>query len=252
MNIVKRKLQQGQPTLGGWIMISHPATGELLAQCGFDWVAIDMEHTSVSFETIESIIRSMERYHVISLVRIAGHDPLAISRCLDIGAQGLIVPMVKSGDEARQIVREAKFPPAGRRSACLSRAAGCGVENFRRYYTTFNDEIIIVAMIEHIDAVNNIEEIVTVEGIDALFFGPFDLSGSMGIIGQFDHPDFISAIDKVKQAARKAKMPIGIHVIAPSPDEIRKRAEEGFQFIGCSIDTQIILSTGKTLAASLA
>lgn len=249
MNAVKRKLQAGEPTLGGWVMICHRASAELLAMCGFDWVAIDMEHTSISYETMEHLVNTIDQRGALPMVRIAGHDPVIIKRVLDMGAGGIIVPMVTTAAEARQIVAAAKFPPTGCRSVCFSPASGYG-EKFDTYFNTVNDEVVVVAMIEHIDAVNNIDEIVNVEGIDALFFGPYDLSGSMGIVGQFEHPDFVAALEKVSVAAKKATMPIGIHVVVPELEQIRSRIDQGYQFIGCSIDTQMILAMGKQLASA--
>jgi len=250
MNIVKEKLQAGRVTLGSWVMISDAGSAELLALSGFDWVTIDMEHTSISYETAEDMIRAIERHNVVPLVRVAADDPVIIKRCLDVGAGGIIVPMIKTADQARRIVSEAKYPPEGVRGASFSRATMYG-EDFARYYGGWNDDVIVVAMIEHIDAVNNIDQIVETVGLDALFFGPYDLSSSMGIVGQLDHPDFVAAIDKVKQAAAKVRLPVGIHVVFPNVEDIRARAEQGFQLIACSLDSQMILHLAKQLASAL-
>ncbi len=249
-NIVKEKLKAGQVTLGGWMMLGHPGIGQIFASCGFDWVAVDMEHTAFSDETLENIIRAIEVKGAVALARMQGNDPVAIKRALDAGARGIIVPMVNSAAEARQMVSYAKFPPEGIRGASFSRATNYG-ENFSDYYRNHNSDVVLVAMIEHIDGVNRIEEIVRVEGLDALFFGPYDLSSSMGIVGQFDHPEFKQAVEKVRLAAGRVKLPIGIHVVAPDPDQIRKRADEGFQFIGCGVDTQILYHLGKQMAGAL-
>jgi len=251
MNKVKEKLSTGQATLGGWIMTSSPAAAEVMAVCGFDWVAIDMEHTSVNYETIEHAMRAIQLHDCVPMVRVAAHDPTIIKRCLDVGAVGVVVPMVNTAEQARSVVTAARFPPHGSRGASFARAAIFG-ENFQQYYRTANDEVIVVAMVEDIESVKNIEQIVAVAGVDALFFGPYDLSKSMGIVGQFKHPDFVALVEKVKSAAARVKMPVGIHVIPPDPNEVRDRVNQGFQFIACSVDTQMILTLGKPLASALA
>jgi 2-dehydro-3-deoxyglucarate aldolase len=249
-NIVKEKLSAGKVTLGAWVMVGHPASGEIQAACGFDWVAVDTEHTSIGFETLENIIRAIERGGAAPFVRMPGHDPITIKRTLDIGARGIIVPMVNSAQQARDIVAAAKFPPVGERGASFCRPSGYG-DNFKGYYDAHNEDICVVAMVEHVDAVANIDEIVRVEGVDALFMGPYDLSSSMGIVGEFDNPRFEEALMKVREAAKKAGMPVGLHVVPPDIEQIRQRAAEGFQFIACSIDTQMILSLGKQMARAL-
>jgi 2-dehydro-3-deoxyglucarate aldolase len=158
--------------------------------------------------------------------------------------------MVNSAQQARDVVAAAKFPPMGVRGAAFCRPSGYG-EQFKAYYDGHNEDVVVVAMIEHVDAVANIEEIVKVEGIDALFMGPYDLSSSMGIVGEFENPRFKEALEKVRLAAKKAGMPVGLHVVPPDVEQIRRRAKEGFQFIACSIDTQMILDLGKRMARAL-
>ncbi len=249
-NKVKAKLRAGEVSLGAWVMIGHPASGELQAACGFDWVAVDTEHTSIGFESLEGIVRAIELKGAVPFVRLPGHDPITIKRTLDIGARGIIVPMVNSAEQARQIVAAAKFPPEGERGASFCRPAGYG-DTFKPYYDRHNEDVVIVAMVEHIRAVENIEQIVRVEGIDALFMGPYDLSSSMGIVGEFENPRFEESLVRVRAAAKAANMPVGIHVVPPDVEQVRQRAREGFQFIACSIDTQMILSLGRRLAESL-
>ena len=249
-NIVKDKLRSGKVTLGGWVMIGHPVSGELLASCGFDWVVVDTEHTSIGFETLESIFRAIELKGALPIVRLPGHDPITIKRCLDIGARGILVPMVNTAQQASDVVAAAKFPPLGVRGASLCRPSGYG-ESFPSYYQNHNDDVLVIAMIEHVDAVANINEILTVEGLDALFMGPYDLSSSMGIVGQFDHPRLKEALEKVRLSAKAANMPVGLHVVPPDLEMVRQRAAEGFQFIACSIDTQMILAWGKQFARAL-
>lgn len=222
-------------------MTGSPSSAEILAMSGFDWVAIDIEHTSIDHENIENCIRGIKLYGSEPFVRISSHDAEIIKICLDMGATGLIVPMVNTAEQSRKVVEAIKFPPKGKRGASFSRATDFG-NNFNDYYEKFNNEVVIVAMIEDIEGVNNINEIIRVDGIDALFIGPYDLSQSMGIVGKFENSIFIEAIQAIKHASIKFKMPIGIHVVVPDTKQIQKKINEGFQFIGCSIDTQIILN----------
>jgi len=245
-NIVKQKLLNGQVTLGGWVMLGHPGVAQILSACGFDWVAVDMEHAAIDIENLENLFRAVELHGALPFVRLPGHDPIVLKRCLDAGARGLIFPMVNSADQARELVAHAKYPPVGCRGASLVRAARYGL-TFADYYKNHNDDVVLVMMIEHIDAVDRIEEIVAVDGIDALFFGPYDLTSSMNIVGQLDHPKFLAAVEKVKSAARKAGVPLGMHVVPPDLSLLKQRISEGYQFIGASIDTQILLHFGKQL-----
>lgn len=249
-NIVKDKLRAGEVTLGTWLMVGHPASGELLASCGFDWVAVDIEHTSIGLDVLENIVRGIGSKGAAPFVRLPDHSPTFIKWCLDMGAKGIIAPMVNSAEQAKAVVAAAKFPPVGIRGAAFCRAADYG-ESFKEYYYGQNEEVVVVTMVEHVDSVANIEEIVRVPGVDALFMGPYDLSSSMGIVGEFEHPRFVEALKKVRDAAKNAGMPVGLHVVAPDIEQVRQRASEGFQFIACSIDTQMILSLGKQLAGAL-
>ena len=221
-------------------MIGHPTVAELMAGEGFDWIAVDMEHTTIDYQTFQNIALAVKGSNCDLLARLQGCDPVQAKRVLDAGANGIIVPMVNSREEAEQAVAMAKFPPDGFRGASFSRASDFG-RNFENYYPTHNENVIVVVMLEHITAVQNAERILSVPGIDAAFIGPYDLSASMGLPGKLDHPDVQAAQQTILDACKKQGVAAGIHVVAVDPDEVRRRIEQGFRFVACSLDTAFII-----------
>jgi 2-dehydro-3-deoxyglucarate aldolase len=237
-------LQAGEPVLGGWIMIGHPTVAEILAGEGFDWLAVDMEHTSTSVRTFHELALAVKGTDVDLLVRLPGHDPQITKLVLDAGADGVIVPSVNTPEQARQAVAMAKFPPEGTRGASLCRATDFG-RDFGDYYRRHNEIVLVVCMLEHIEAVDNVETILATPGIDATFIGPYDLSASMGLPGEMDHPDVVRAEQTMLAACRRRGVPAGIHVVPVDGGQVRRRMEEGFRFIACSIDTEFLLHAAR-------
>lgn len=230
-------------------MTGSSVTAEIFTMVGFDWTAVDMEHTSISREALPLLLGILEKGGVVPFVRLAANDPVLIQSALDAGAVGLIAPQINSADEAKAFVHSAKFSPEGSRGVSFCRAAQYGA-NFGNYVKNFNRKIILVAMIENKTAVSGIEEIASVAEIDALFVGPYDLSASLGIPGKFDHPSYLTALKKVEAAARKAKIPLGMHVVPPDVRQLKKTVKDGYRFIGCSIDTQFLLSGARQMLAT--
>ena len=250
VNSVKQNIKQGKPTFGCWIMTGNLAVAEILAQSGFDWLTIDMEHTSIDYGDLTVLLAGIQRHGVVPLVRIEENNPTVIKRVLDAGAMGIIVPMVLSGEEAEAAVKAAQYPPKGFRGVSLGRATDYGL-NFDDYFGSINEEVIVLAQIEHYRGVENIEAILGVEGLDGVFIGPYDLSGSMNIIGQFDHPRMKEARQRVIETTQKAGKALGIHVVQPSIEETKTRLAEGFNFIACSLDTIILGNTARELVSAL-
>ncbi len=250
MGKTKQKLKDGQAVFGGWIMIGHPSVAELMAGEGFDWIAVDLEHTSTDLRTFHEIVLAMKGTGVDLFARMPGHDPDFAKRLLDAGANGIIVPNVNTAEEAKLAAGMAKFPPAGFRGAALSRAADFG-RNFQEYYQSHNDKVTVVVMIEHIEAVKNIDEILSVEGIDAILMGPYDMSASMGIAGQIDHEDVQQAQAKVVEACKKHNVPAGLHVVPVDPEQVRERKEKGYKFIACSLDTEFIMAGCREMLSKI-
>ncbi len=250
MNSVKKCMQEGKFTAGGWVQIVHPSVAELMAQAGFEWLALDAEHSACDMEGAQAFLQGMQGTSCVPFIRVPGNDLLWIRRSLDVGFKGIIVPMVNSAEEAERAVKSCKFPPAGERGIGYCRANRYGFE-FEEYVGSFNEEVILLCQVEHKSAVDNIDDIVSVEGLDGVFIGPYDLSASMGILGQLDHPDMKAAVETVLRAARKAGIAAGLHVVSPSPDDVRSRYEEGFRFIAMSIDITILGHYSRQLLGEL-
>jgi len=167
---------------------------------------------------------------------------------MDGGAGGVIVPMVNTAEDARLAVEAAKYPPAGKRSYGLGRACNFG-ESFEKYLRTINNRSVVVIQIEHIDAVANLGEILKVPGIDAIIIGPYDLSGSLGIPGQFDNPEFIKILETIIAEVKKSPVALGLHIVHPDEEILQERIRQGFTFIGYGMDT-IFLLEGSRLAVN--
>ncbi len=236
---LKSKLAQAKLTLGSWITLGHPAIAEIMASAGFDWLVLDMEHSVLELGEVQILIQVLDGQHCPAIVRLTSNHPDQIKRVMDAGATGVMVPMVKSATDAKAAVQAVYYPPQGQRGVGLARAQGYGAR-FTEYRNWLEKNAVIVAMIEHIDAVNAIDSILSVDGIDAYIIGPYDLSGSMGRVGEFNHPEVQSAIDQVLKAGKRLGKPGGIHVIEPNQDELRQRIDDGFSFIGYGLDIRIL------------
>jgi len=239
MNNVKNKLVKGEVSIGGWMQIGHPVVAEIMVQTGFDWIAIDNEHGIIDIETGMNIFNAMRGTNVVPMVRVQENNEIIIRRWCDAGAQGIIIPMVNTPEQAMAAVAAVKYPPAGRRGFGYCRANNYGAK-FDEYAKTANDDILVIVQIEHIEAIHNIDSILAVDGVDGAFIGPYDLSGSMGLTGQLYHPDVLAACNKMLNACKKHGKAAGIHVVPVEPDRIKKFVSEGFTFIAASIDTVFI------------
>ena len=239
MNNTKQKLRSGQPVFGGWLLTGNPAVAEIMANEGFDFLGVDMEHTPTNVEGFYHIALAAQGTGCDLLARLPSCDPVLAKQVLDMGAAGIIVPSVNSPEEAAQAVAMAKFPPAGIRGASLCRASGYG-RRFGEYFAAHNREVIVVVMLEHIQAVPQTDAILATPGIDAALIGPYDLSASMNLAGQLDHPEVRAAQQAILDACQRQKVAAGIHVVPVDPEEVRRRVEAGFRFVACGIDTLFI------------
>lgn len=235
---LKDKLRKGVPTIGTWITLAHPALAEMAARAGFDWVAVDLEHSSITLRECEDLIRVLDLAGTTPLVRLTANDPDLIKRVMDSGARGVIVPSVSTEEEAQLAVEAVRYPPLGRRGVGLARAHGYGAD-FGGYMKRLAKEAVVVAMIENAQGVENAERILGVDGVDAYFLGPYDLSASLGVIGKTSHPKVERAISKVRAAAKRAGKPGGLHVVEPDPAALKRRLKEGFKFVAYSLETRI-------------
>lgn len=235
-NPVKKALLERKTTFGTWIQMGHPAVAEILAEAGFDWITVDCEHTDIDLKAFSSLACGISTKGSVPMARVRENDNLAIRQALDAGAGGVIIPLVNNAGEAKKAVASAKYPPEGIRGFAFCRANHWGI-HFDDYVEKANSDIIVIAMIESRQAVENIDEILDVNGIDGIFIGPYDMSGSYGVTGQTDHPIMIEACRQVADSCRKHGKSAGIHIVKPSEASIKKALEEGFTFIALGMDT---------------
>jgi 2-dehydro-3-deoxyglucarate aldolase len=168
---LKRKMKSGNVTVGSWITLGHPAIAEIMANAGFDWLTVDMEHSAITLHQAQQLIQVIELCGVAPLVRVGENSENLIKRVMDAGAHGVIIPMVNTREDAIKAVSSVKYPPAGKRGVGLARAQGYGLE-FERYRQWVSADSVVIVQIEHINAVNNMESILAVDGGDGFLFGP--------------------------------------------------------------------------------
>ena len=216
-----------------------------MSGAGFDWLAVDLEHSVITIREAEELIRVIALSGVCPLVRLSDNDPVQIKRVMDAGAHGVIVPMVNSASDAERAVEAVRYPPRGKRGVGLARAQGYG-SSFESYKKWLDEESVVVVQVEHIEAVNNLEAILSVDGIDGFFVGPYDLSGSLGIPGQFDHPAMKEAMGTIQSTAIASDRAAGIHVIQPDAEELLQRVGEGYTFLAYSLDIRMLDSACRS------
>jgi 2-dehydro-3-deoxyglucarate aldolase len=218
-----------------------------MARSGFDWLVVDMEHSAITLDVAQELIRVIDLCDVPPLVRVGYNQPNLIKRVMDAGAHGVIVPMVNTREDAEQAVHSVKYPPKGFRGVGLARAQKYG-RDFEGYRIWNQEHSVVIVQVEHIEAVRNLEEILSVPGVDGFIVGPYDLSGSLGIPGQFDHPDLVKALDTIRATASRLTALSGYHVIPPEPLALKARQQEGYQFLAFSLD---ILYLGQACTQAL-
>ena len=237
----KQKLQNQEPLFGTVVTLPSTSTAEILSKLGFQWLWIDMEHAPLSLEKTQDIMQAVGK-RCACLVRAPWNDEVWIKRILDTGCDGIILPQIKTAQQAKDVVNACKYSPDGNRSVGISRAQNYGM-NLQEFFQTANDKITIVLQIEHIDAVKNIEEIIDVPGFDAILIGPFDLSGSMGLTGQVNHPEVQEAVKTVKDMCIKKNIPVGIFV--GNADGAIEARKNNFSLIGVGIDSMYLWKSAK-------
>jgi 2-keto-3-deoxy-L-rhamnonate aldolase RhmA len=225
--------------LGSWVQIGHPVVVEIMAGAGFDWLAVDLEHSAISIREAEDLIRIIELSCVRPFVRLASNNPEQIKRVMDSGAHGVIVPMVKTRDDAERAVKAVKYPPGGDRSIGLARAQRYGAR-FDEYFQWQKQNTMVVVQIEHIDAIQNLDDIFDVDGVDAFITGPYDLSGSLGAPGEFESKEFTEAMNHIQKTAKKFNIPGGRHIVEPDPVQLQQSIEAGERFVAYGIDTRML------------
>lgn len=238
---IRNKLKQGQHSIGSWMQIPSAAVGEIMGDAGYDWIAVDLEHGSMGTAQLTDLFRSLEVGNTLPIVRLAQGSLKDAKSALDAGAGGIIIPMVESASQLKEVIDWSCWPPAGKRGVGFSRA-----NLFGKYFEAYREEAqkpLIIAQIEHIRAVDTIDEILAVNGLDAIMIGPYDLTASMGITAEFTHPDFLAARKRILDACKKSGIAAGLHIVQPEPAELSARIEEGYRFIAYSIDSVFFLKS---------
>jgi 2-dehydro-3-deoxyglucarate aldolase len=231
---LRNKLERGGHSIGSWIQIPHGAVAEIMGQAGYDWVAVDMEHGSISANQLPDLFRALELGGTLPLVRLAQGLSKDCKQALDAGAAGVIVPMVESAEQLKIVRNVCCWPPAGTRGVGFSRA-----NLFGKHFDAYGKEAqapLLVAQIEHIRAVEVLKDILQVEGLDAIFIGPYDLSASMGLTAKFNDPDFEAVMHRIRLLCLEKNLPCGVHVVAPDKTELGRVLSQGDRFIAYSID----------------
>jgi 2-keto-3-deoxy-L-rhamnonate aldolase RhmA len=248
---VKERLRRREASIGSWLTIAHVSIAEAIAMAGYDWVVVDTEHSAIDVSEALSLFAAIENRGAVPLARLAGIDPVQCKAVLDSGAAGVLVPMVNTKADAELAVEMAKYPPDGKRGVGLARAQGYG-EYFNEYVQRANRDTLLIVQIEHKVAVENINDILSVPGIDGTFIGPYDLSMSLGIPGQISHERVAESKRRVREATLARGLSAGIHLVHPgsAAEECDVAINEGYTFIALGTDMQFLREGARTLHAA--
>jgi len=236
-----------RPLAGMWVCSGSPVVAEIAAGSGLDWLLVDMEHSATSLEGVLAQLQVAAAYPITPVVRVPWNDPVVIKRVLDLGAQNLIVPMVSSADEARAAVAATRYPPAGIRGVGSALARSARWNRVDGYLADAAAHVSVTVQVETRAGVAAAGEIAAVEGVDAVFVGPSDLSASMGLLGQQTHPDVVAAVHAVFAAARDAGTPVGVNAFDPAVAEAYLDA--GADFVAVGADVALLARAAEALAA---
>ena len=252
MKNIRQILKNGDCAIGSWIQIDSPISAEIMAATGFDFLAVDAEHSPINVPQAMGLFQAIRSGcpDCAPIVRLPSCDYATTKRYLDAGAAGVIAPLINTADQARQVVSAVKYPPEGARGVGFCRANMYGLD-FDRAVGSANQSTLVTIQIEHIEAVRNIDAILDVDGVDAVFIGPYDLSASMGVMGQFDHPDMIAAQQRVLDACKAHSTAPGLHVVQPDADQVRRRIDEGYRLIAYSLDVTMLAESCRTGLAKI-
>ncbi len=250
MQSIRERVLRRELVTGTWLNLGSSMTAEIAATAGFDWVVIDLEHGAGGHDSCLHQLQAVARTPAAPIVRVAWNEAPRFKRVLDLGAAGVVVPYVTSQAEAEQAVAAMRYPPQGiRGAASLNRACDFGA-SFTNYLATANEKLLTVLQVETEATLDVVGNIAAVDGADVLFIGPLDLSVSMGIPQQFDHPRFRDALKTVADAAKSHGKAAGI--LLNSPDQIAHTVEDGFTFIGLGSDGSVLADGMRRLAESFA
>lgn len=243
----RSRLKRGDTLLGTMVTLPCVATAEVLADLGFDWFFLDGEHGPLEIPDILAILQAVS-HRVACVVRVPIGEEAPIKRVLDVGAVGVIVPQVNTPEAAAHVVSCARYAPEGSRGVGIARAHGYGMR-FNEYIKEANDQVAVIVQAEHKQAVENIDAITDVPGIDAVLLGPYDLSASLGKMGQLDDPSVTDAIDRVTETCKRKTIPLGMFGLNSA--SVQPHIENGYSLIVAGVDTLMLGNAAKTLLQEL-
>jgi len=246
-NLLREKLLRGEPALGCWVTIAHPEIPEMLSLLEFDWFLFDMEHAPITAASLESLLQATQR-KITPIVRVPANELVHIKQVLDVGAHGVMVPMVNNREQAEHASRCVKYPPLGVRGLGARRASYYYTEH-SEYLRTANQETMTIVQIETRQAVDNFEDIITAPNIDAWFVGPNDLAASLGHLGNPNAVEVQEAMDKILKMGIKHDIPGG--TLAFSPKKAKAYLEKGYKLIAVGSDDQFLINGASSMLASL-
>jgi len=249
-NNLKEVLKEGKNVFGPFMKFTDPAAVEIMGFAGFDFVIIDAEHGPISMQSAQNMIRSAETVNITPIIRVSSNDEALILRALDIGAQGIEIPQINCKSDALRAVKSVKYSPQGERGVCrYVRAANYSSMDKFKYFKSANEETMIIAHIEGVEGINNLDEILSVPGIDVIFIGPYDLSQSLGIPGQVNHP---LVTEKMKEVVSKCKVSkVAAGTFADDIETAKSWVSLGVQYMSFSVDVGILYDISKTIVNKL-
>lgn len=246
---LKHRLQNGETLLGCFLSLGSPLTAEIMGFAGYDWALIDLEHGAGGEADALPQLQALAGTSAAGIVRVESHARQRAHRVLDFGAHGVMFPRIDTPEEAAAAVAAMRYPPAGVRGVAFSNRAALYGSEFRSYMQRTAGELLTVIQIESALAVENAEAIAALDGVDVLFIGPTDLSHSLGMLGEFERPEFQQAIDRVAAAARRHKKTLGI--LLPSPQDFNRYHALGFRFIASGSDAVLLNNAARSLVSTL-
>ena len=253
-NTLKEKLAQGMKPIGTFFELGSPSVIEALGRTGLDFIILDNEPGPFEAESSRDFARAAENVGLTAIARVREVSRPAILKLLDVGVQGLIIPDVHTVEQVQEIVDYAKYFPVGKRGFCPSRKDGWGFDDMAQQSVPdqmayWNEQVLVIPQCETVGALENIEAIVNTEGVDGIFIGPFDLSISMGIPGQFDHPDFVAALANVQKACRDAGK--FCMIFAGAPAAVAERFHQGYDSVAYGLDAAVLAAAFKANVADI-
>lgn len=243
---IRAKLRAGQPVLGSWINTASPVVAELMAGAGFEFLTLDGEHGPMGVSEVFSLAQGIRAGNpdCTCLARVPDTGYHTVKQYMDAGAMGVVAPLVTTAAQTREVVDAVKYPPHGKRGVGFAPSNAYGIK-LEEHLETEHARSVVVIQIEHVNALDNLDDILSVEGVDVAMIGPYDLSASLGRPGDFDAPIMVEARQAIKNACARHGVATGIHVIQPDPDEALARIEEGYGFIAYSLDITMLQFTAR-------